>query len=125
MDELRSLIQTKLEEIQDIEVSAEVPDDIIVDNKTYFSYTLNKTYMNSDLNKNFTYRITLNGYLKRKNNTEENTLQIIDNASDSIENKLKDLNIKTSFQDVSVIDNIRKVRVNGEVRYNEINKGLI
>ena len=33
MNELRSLIQQKLEEIQDIEVSAELPDDVIEENK--------------------------------------------------------------------------------------------
>lgn len=125
MDELRSLIQTRLEEIQDLEVSSEVPDDIIETNKTYFSYTLQKNYQGSDLNKNFTYEIFLEGFIKRKETTEENTLQIVDNAQDKIEEKLKELNIKTSFRDVSVLDNIRKIRVFGTVRYNEINKGLI
>jgi len=125
MDELRSLIQTRLEEIQDLEVSSEVPDDIIETDKTYFSYTLQKNYQGSDLNKNFTYEIFLEGFIKRKETTEENTLQIVDNAQDEIEEKLKELNIKTSFRDVSVLDNIRKIRVFGTVRYNEINKGLI
>ena len=125
MDELRSLIQTRLEEIQDLEVSSEVPDDIIETNKTYFSYTLQKNYQGSDLNKNFTYEIFLEGFIKRKETTEENTLQIVDNFQDEIEEKLKELNIKTSFRDVSVLDNIRKIRVFGTVRYNEINKGLI
>lgn len=125
MDELRSLIQTRLEEIQDLEVSSEVPDDIIETDKTYFSYTLQKNYQGSDLNKNFTYEIFLEGFIKRKETTEENTLQIVDNFQDKIEEKLKELNIKTSFRDVSVLDNIRKIRVFGTVRYNEINKGLI
>ena len=125
MDELRSLIQTRLEEIQDLEVSSEVPDDIIETDKTYFSYTLQKNYQGSDLNKNFTYEIFLEGFIKRKETTEENTLQIVDNFQDEIEEKLKELNIKTSFRDVSVLDNIRKIRVFGTVRYNEINKGLI
>ena len=118
MDELRSLIQTRLEEIQDLEVSSEVPDDIIETNKTYFSYTLQKNYQGSDLNKNFTYEIFLEGFIKRKETTEENTLQIVDNFQDEIEEKLKELNIKTSFRDVSVLDNIRKIRVFGTVRYN-------
>lgn len=125
MDELRSLIQTKLEEIQDIEVSAEVPDEVIEIDKTYFSFTLDKNYFNSDFDKNFTYTINLNGILKRKSNGEENTLKILDNAQDKVENALKELNIKTTFQDVSVLDNIKKTRVSGKVRYNEINKGLL
>ena len=125
MNELRSLIQQKLEEIQDIEVSAELPDDVIESGKTYFSYTLNRYYDNSDTDKNFVYRVTIDGFIKRKNDTEENTLEIIDNAQDEIEKKLKELNIKTDFQDVSVLDNIRKTRVSGRARYYELTKGLI
>lgn len=125
MNELRSLIQSKLEEIQDIEVSAELPDDVIESGKTYFSYTLNRYYDNSDTDKNFVYRVTIDGFIKRKNDSEENTLEIIDNAQDEIESKLKELNIKTDFQDVSVLDNIRKTRVSGRVRYYELTKGLI
>lgn len=125
MNELRSIIQQKLEEIQDIEVSAELPDDVIEENKTYFSYTLNRYYDGSDTDANYVYRVTLDGFIKRKNNAEENTLEIMDNAQNKIEEKLKDLNIRTSFQDVSVLDNIRKTKVSGEVRYYELNKGLI
>lgn len=124
MDELRSLIQQKLEEIQDIEISAEVPDDIIEENKTYFSYTLSRYYDNGDMNKNYIYRVTLNGFIKRKVDTSENTLQIVDNAQDLIENKLKELDIKCDFQDVSVLDNIRKVRVNGRFKYYELTNGI-
>ena len=57
MNELRSLIQTKLEEIQDIEISAEVPDDIIEEDKTYFSYSLTRNYAGSDTDANFTYNV--------------------------------------------------------------------
>lgn len=124
MNELRSLIQQKLEEIQDIEVSAEVPDDVIEDGKTYFSFSLQNNYQNSDYDKNFTYRLSLDGFIKRKNSTEENTLELVDKAQDEIKNKLKELNITTSFQDVSVLDTIRKVRVSGSVQYNELNNGL-
>ena len=125
MNELRSLVQSKLEEIQDIETSAEVPDDIIEKGKTYFSYTLSKYVIDSDTDNNYTYNVTLDGFIKRKNNSEENTLEIIDNAQDEIREKLKELNIRTDFRDVSVLDNIKKCRVSGRVKYNEINNGLI
>ena len=125
MDKLRSLIQSKLEEIQDMEVSAEVPDEVIEINKTYFSFTLDRNYIGSDFDKNFTYTVNLYGMLKRKGNGEENTLKILDSAQDEVENVLKELNIKTTFQDVSVLDNIKKTKVSGRVNYNEINKGLI
>lgn len=125
MDKLRSLIQEKLEEIQDIEVSAELPDDVIENGKTYFSYSLQRTSTNSDTDRNFTYKVNLNGIIKRKNNSTENTLQIIDNAQDEIEEKLKEINIMTDFNDVSVLDSIKKTSVTGRVKYNEINKGLL
>lgn len=125
MDNLRSLIQAKLEEIQDLEVSAEVPDELIEIGKTYFSFNLQRTYNNSDFERNFTYQVSLDGFIKRKNIEDENTLKIIDDMQDKIEQKLKEINMTTNFQDVSVLDAIKKARVSGYVKYNEINKGLI
>ena len=125
MNKLREFIQSKLEEIQDLEVTPEIPDDVLEKNKTYFSYSLQKTYANSDIDKNFTYNVNLIGFIKRINDDEENTLKIVDNASYEIEKKLKELNIRTSFLDVSIIDGIRKIQVTGETLYNEINNTLV
>lgn len=125
MDKLRNIIQAKLEEIDDIETSIEVPDDLLVKGITYFSYSLYRNYQDSDYDKNYTYQVTLIGYIKRMQDDTEDTLKIVDKAQEEIKDKLKELNIKTSFQDVSVIDNIRKINVNGTVIYNEINYKLI
>lgn len=125
MDDLRNLIQAKLEEIQDLETTTEIPDTILEKGTTYFSYTLQKTYNGSDTDKNYTYSVRLLGYIKRLQNDTENTLKIVDDISLEIENKLKELNIHTSFNDVTVIDGIRKIQVSGECMYNEINNGLI
>lgn len=125
MDELRNIIQDKLEEIQDITTSVEVPDDLLVKGTTYFSYSLYRNYQDSDFDKNYTYQVTLIGYIKRIQDNTEDTLKIVDKAQEDIKNKLKELNIKTSFQDVSIVDNIRKINVNGNVIYNEINYKLI
>lgn len=124
MNEFRTLLQTKLEEIQDLEVSPEVTDDLLEKGKTYFSYTLQKTFENSDTDGNFTYRFNLVGYVKRLQNDEENTLEIVDKKSDEIQKKLKDINIKSSFNDVSILDRVRKIQVTGECIYNELNKGI-
>ena len=124
MNEIRELIQAKLEEINDLEVTAEVPDTMLENNKTYFSYSLQKSYEGSDFEKNYTYRINLLGYIKRLQDNTENTLQIVDIVADNIEAKLKDLNIKCDFADVSILDGIRKIQVQGEARYNEINKRI-
>lgn len=124
MDKIRILIQQKLEEIEDLEVSAELPDDVMERGKTYLTYTLQKQYNNSDYDKNYTYTIYLNGFLKRIQNDEENTLEIIDKMSFNIETKLKELNMKTSFQDITIDNGIRKTRVSSEVKYNELTNGL-
>ena len=125
MDKLRETIQSKLEEIEDIEVSVEVPDDLLVKGTTYFSYSLYNNFQDSDFDKNYTYQVTLIGYIKRVQDDTEDTLKIVDKAQEEIKDKLKELNIKTSFQDVSIIDSIRKINVNGTVIYNEINYKLI
>lgn len=125
MNELRSLIQSKLEEIQNLEVTTEIPDDILEKNTTYFSYTLQKNFIDGDTDKNFTYRVNILGYIKRLQNDQENTLEIVDNKADDIKEKLKELNIHTDFNDVTVIDGIRKVQVRGECMYNEINNGIV
>lgn len=125
MNKLRDLVQAKLEEIQDLEVTSEIPDSMLEEGKSYFSYSLQKTYNRSDLDKNYTYRIDLTGYIKRLDNPEENTLEIVDKIAYEIEQKLKELNIKSSYTDITVIDGIRKKQVIGEVMYNEINNGLV
>ena len=42
MNKLRDLIQEKLEEIQDLEVTSEIPDSMLEKDKTYLSYNLHK-----------------------------------------------------------------------------------
>lgn len=125
MDELRTLIQSKLEEIQDLEVTPEIPDSMLEESKIYFSFSLQKIYINSDFDKNYTYRVSLTGYLKMLENPEINTLQITDNMADLIKDKLKEINITTSYYDITVIDGIRKKQFTGDVKYNEKNKGLV
>lgn len=122
---MRETIQSKLEEIQDLEVTTEIPDDMLEEGKTYFSFTLQENFLNSDLNNNYTYQPSIIGYVKRKVITTENTLNIIDTKTKEICLKLKELNIKSSYKDVSVLDNIRKSMITGYTKYNEINNKLV
>lgn len=124
MKELRELINSKLEEIENLEVTAEIPDTMLEEGKTYFSFTLQRNFENSDFEQNYTYRVSMLGYIKRLQNNSEDTLQIVDMISDKIEDKLKEINIKTDFADVSILDGIRKIQVQGAARYNEINKRI-
>lgn len=125
MNELRQTIQKVLDTIEDISCGTEVPDDLLVKGTTYFSYSVSRTYIGSDYDNNYTYQVNLIGYIKRLQDDTENTLEIVDKAQQEIEEKLKELNVKTSFQDVTILDKIRKVNVNGTTIYNEINNRLV
>ena len=122
---MRETIQQKLEELKDIEVSAEIPDDMLEELKTYFSFTFTNPYLNSDFDNNYTYEINVTGFVKRLIRSDENTLQIVDKATDDIISKLKELNIRCSSQDVSIENNVQKIKITGLGRFNEINNKLV
>ena len=122
---LRQFIQSKLNEITGIEVGTELPDDMLILDQVYFSYLLNNNFVDEDFEHYATRDVSIIGYLKLKSSTTEDSLLIIDNAIQELENKLKEINFKVSFNDVSIGDNIRKVQVRARATYNEINNGLI
>lgn len=124
MNKLRKLFQSKFEEIQELEINPDITDDVLEKGKTYFTYKLYKHYAGSDTGQNYTYRINLLGFIERLQDDEENTLEIVDNKSYELENKMKELNMRSSFDDVTVGDRIRKIQVQAEVSYNEINNSL-
>ena len=122
---MRVYIQTKLNELSNIDIGPFIPDGMIEIGTTYFGYTLQEDYQNSDMSKNDHIRVSIIGFIIRKNKTSENTLSIIDNASKQIKEKLKELNFKVSLQDITLSDDIRKIKVTGYVYYNEINNKLV
>ena len=122
---MRTLIQEKLNELKSVDSGEIISDDIIEDNITYFGYQLNKNYVNSDMEHNYTYRITIIGYITRRIKAEENTTKIVDITTESIIEKLKELNFKCSSEDVSISNNVRKTKIIGYGEYNEINNKLI
>lgn len=122
---MRVYIQTKLNEISNIEIGPFIPDGMIENKTTYFGYQLQEDYQSSDMDKKDHIRVSIQGFILRKVSTNEDTLQIIDDASKEIKNKLKELNFKVSLQDITLSDDIRKIKVTGYVYYNEINNKLI
>ena len=122
---MRETIQQKLEELKDIEISAEIPDDMLEELKTSFSFTFTNPYLNSDFDNNYTYEVNVTGFVKRLIRSDENTLQIVDKATDDIISKLKELNIRCSSQDVSIENNVQKIKITGLGRFNEINNKLV
>jgi len=122
---MRTDIQSLLNELTNIETGAEVPDDILEGYTTYFSYSLNNQLIGSDTDNNGSYRVNLIGYVKRVVKTDENTLQIVDDAVEDIISKLKEFNIRCSYSDVTDLDSIIKIRISGIEIYNEIYNNLI
>lgn len=122
---MRETIQSKLEELTSVQSGKVVPDDIIVENTTYFGYELNTNFVNRDFDKNTTYRVNIIGYITRKTDLAENTQEIVDNAAEDIIDKLKDLNFKCSSQDISISDEVIKTQITGYTEYNEINNKFI
>ena len=121
---MREDLQDLLNEIQDLQVSTEIPDEILEEGKTYFSFTLQEDYQNSDYDNNYTYRVSIIGFLKRKKDNTENTLEILDNKTKEIIEKFKEFNFKCSYRDESALDYIKKIRITGYATYNEINNKL-
>lgn len=125
MDTIRKEIQTALANITGLESGVPLPDDMIEYGVTYFGYTLSENFIDSDFDRHYGMQIAINGHVVRRNNNAENTLSILDSALDQIKTALKSLNFTYSYDDVTIDDNIRKIHLTGDVRYNEINNWLI
>lgn len=121
---IREFYQQKLEEIQDIETTPIMSDDIIEDGKTYFSFYLTENNINTDLDYNGTNQVNIIGFLKRKDQSNENTLQIIDEAKNSLKMKFKEVCTNFNYQDMPTIDGILKVRITGTAKYNDLVKRI-
>lgn len=121
MNDIRVLIQSKLNEIEGVDCGVPVPDSIVENGKTYFGYELQEVYVSGDCDSNYVMRIHLTGRIVRRDNAEEDTLFIIDEALSKIKQKLKELNFSYGYRDISLDNGIRKMEVSGEALYNELN----
>lgn len=124
MNDIRTYIQSKFNEIENVDCGVPIPDSIIEDGKTYFGYELQEDFESSDTDKNYIMRVGIIGRIVRKDDPTENTLLIVDEALNQIKAKLKEMNFKYSYKDIT-LDEFRKIQVTGNVFYNELNKKLI
>lgn len=122
MQDLRELIQSKFNEIIDLESGPPIPDSVVEEGKTYFGYELFEDFLDSDMDSNYVMQVSIIGRIVRKNSTSENTLEIIDKALEELKKKLKELKIRYSYKDITMDNNIRKILVTGNVKYNELLK---
>ena len=112
---MREVIQAKLDETS-IECGNLRSDDILEKGQTYFGYQLTNNYRNSDMENTYEMAANINGYLSRLEDSTENTLEIVDNAVQEIVNKLKELDFRTTYEDVSIDNGIRKIHIVGNTK---------
>lgn len=125
METIRNLIQAKLNEIEDVDSGVAIPDGMVKDGQTYFGYELQEIYLDSDLGNNYTMELSLTGRIVRRTSKKENTVKIVDNALEEIKAKLKELNFKYTYNDITLDDNFKKTLVKANVKYNELNNTFI
>lgn len=109
---MREVIQAKLNETN-IDCGNFKADDVLVSGETYFGYQVNNNYVDTDMESTYEMRANIIGYVTRLENTRENTLKIVDDAVQEIINKLKELGFRTTYEDVSLENGIRKVQITG------------
>lgn len=124
---MRNFIQSKLNEIDGIDAGEIISDSLLEEKITYFGYSLsiNHQTQNTTIDNKNTYMVSIIGFVERIIDPTENTLEIVDGASKKIIDKLKEINIKCSSQDISDNDNIKKSKITGYGYFNEINNKFV
>jgi hypothetical protein len=118
---IRKLIQSKLDELEEVECYATIVEDfeMLEYGTTYFFYSLK----DSLIDMSGTHLLSLEGYVVRKEN-DDNSLQYVDDATEEIIEKLRELNIHTNWEDASNRE-VSVMIIVGTTNYNEANYGLI
>ena len=122
---MRNTIQSKLNELINIDAGDFIPDGMIEEGTTYFGYSIQENHSRINQDKKRVLRYSIIGYVVRKEDNTENTLLIVDNATKDIVNKLIELNFKVDSKDINLSNGIRKKEITGYVYYDETNDKLV
>ena len=121
VNDLRKLLQSKLNTISGLSSGRAKPDDVIEENEIYYGYELTTSAENYGLEYQFSeLSITLTGRLVSKNKS----LATMDSYANQIAEVLKELRFRYTIQDVTEYDKINKVIINGHTSLNEVNNYL-
>ena len=121
INDLRKILQSKLEEIEDLNCGTPKTDDLVEENEIFYGYELTYSVNSSDLGYQYNdYSITLTGRLVSKNKS----LAIMDHMAQEIAKVLRDLRFKYTIQDVTEYSNTRKLIINGTTSMDEVNYNL-
>lgn len=117
----RKQVKSKLDTIKNLENGKPLPDNMIVEDKYYFGYTINTTTTRDNLDySNKQKLISITGYLA----TKGGTLEKIDNLADEIVSKLAELRFRCTVNDISTLDTTRRYLITGNVNYNTLDGQL-
>ena len=122
INHLRTMIQEKLNLIEDLDSGEVIGDELIEEGKYYFGYKLNISGNRYNIDySNLSQYITLTGYLS----TKDSTLEKLDSFTDAIMDKLAELRFMCSSNDISTLDTkVRKVLITATVKYDYLD-GLL
>lgn len=117
----RKQVKSKLDTIKNLENGKPLSDNMIVEDKYYFGYTINTTTTRDNLDySNKQKLISITGYLA----TKGGTLEKIDNLADEIVSKLAELRFRCTVNDISTLDTTRRYLITGNVNYNTLDGQL-
>ena len=121
VNDLRKLLQSKLNTISGLSSGRAKPDDVIEEDEIYYGYELTTSAENYGLEYQYSeLSITLTGRLVSKNKS----LATMDSYANQIAEVLKELRFRYTIQDVTEYDKINKVIINGHTSLNEVNNYL-
>lgn len=121
VNDLRKLLQSKLNTISGLSSGRAKPDDVIEEDEIYYGYELTTSAENYGLEYQYSeLSITLTGRLVSKNRS----LATMDSYANQIAEVLKELRFRYTIQDVTEYDKINKVIINGHTSLNEVNNYL-
>lgn len=115
VNELRCILQSRLNEIENLSSGRPKADDVIEEDEIYYGYELTYHVDHSDQGYNFNeYTITLTGRLVSKNKS----ISTMDDVANKIATVLNDLRFRYTIQDVTQYDKVNKMIINGVVNMN-------
>ena len=120
-NDLRIIIQTKLQEIVGLQSGVIRPEEMIEDNIYYFGYNVVTSVVDRDLSyDNNHYTISLVGYLSVSGGTQKE----FDNFNDSICSKLLSLNFRPTVNQNPIDNKVRKSTITAYVQLNTLDELL-
>lgn len=121
INDLRKILQSRLEQIENLNCGTPKTDDLVEENEIFYGYELTYSVNSSDLGYQYNdYSITLTGRLVSKNKS----LATMDHTAQEIAQVLRDLRFKYTIQDVTEYSTTKKLIINGTTSMDEVNYNL-